>query len=186
MSSTAEVIRLQRSRLHISQGRLAELVGVSQRQIGRYESGEQSPSLTVSVRLAQALEVSLAELAGIPAPEIETPDVEGRQTEDDIVDVSITAGDAEWLAEFTRRLVRDRLAACGNIIAGVRSIYRWEGQVEDGSEALVVLHTRRSLVPAITERADTEHADKTPQVLAVPVVDAHPGYRQWVLDETRP
>ncbi|AHH16041.1 putative divalent ion tolerance protein [Nocardia nova SH22a] len=103
---------------------------------------------------------------------------------DEIVDVSITAGDVDWLAAFTRRLVEARLAACGNIIPSVRSIYRWDGAVHDDGEALVVLHTRKSLVPAIIERAAAEHPDDTPQVLAVPVVDAHPGYRQWVLDQT--
>jgi periplasmic divalent cation tolerance protein len=39
-------------------------------------------------------------------------------------------------------------------------------------------------VPAIIERANTDHPDTTPQVLAVPVLDAHPGYRQWVIDST--
>lgn len=104
--------------------------------------------------------------------------------DDAIVDVSVTAEDPEWLAEFSRGLVDDRLAACGNIFSGVRSIYRWEGKVEDGREALLVLHTRRSLVSAIIERADIEHPDETPQILAVPVVEAHPGYQRWVLDET--
>ncbi|AXK87548.1 divalent-cation tolerance protein CutA [Nocardia farcinica] len=103
---------------------------------------------------------------------------------EEIVDVSVTAESAEWLAEFTRGLVRDRLAACGNIVSGVRSIYRWEGALCDDTEALVVLHTRRSLVPAILDRARAEHPATTPQVLAVPVVEAHPGYRQWVLDST--
>lgn len=103
---------------------------------------------------------------------------------EEIVDVSITANDPEWLAEFTRSLITDRLAACGNIISGVRSIYRWNDAVHANGENLVILHTRRSLVSAIIERADAEHADETPQVLAVPVVQAHPGYRQWVLDST--
>ncbi|WP_327149216.1 helix-turn-helix domain-containing protein [Nocardia sp. NBC_01329] len=69
MSKTADVIRVRRSQLRLSQDRLAELVGVTQRQIGRYESGEQSPSLAVSVRLSNALQVSLAELAGAEASE---------------------------------------------------------------------------------------------------------------------
>lgn len=71
MSKTADVIRVRRSQLRLSQDRLAELVGVTQRQIGRYESGEQSPSLAVSVRLAEALRVSLAELAGAEASGID-------------------------------------------------------------------------------------------------------------------
>jgi periplasmic divalent cation tolerance protein len=102
-----------------------------------------------------------------------------------IADVSITAESADWLADFTRSLVGDRLAACGNIVPQIRSIYRWEGAVEDDTEALVVLHTRQSLVPAIIERADREHPYDTPQVLAVPIVDAHPAYREWVLASTR-
>jgi periplasmic divalent cation tolerance protein len=102
----------------------------------------------------------------------------------ELVDVTITASNVEWLAEFTRGLVRDRLAACGNIIPGIRSIYAWQGGIEDDTETLVVLHTRRSLVPAIIERAKAEHDYDTPQVIAVPVVEAHPGYAQWVLDST--
>lgn len=105
---------------------------------------------------------------------------------DEIVDVTITAGSADWLAEFVRGLVSDRLAACGNIATTpVRSIYRWEGDVEDDTEALVVLHTRRSLVPEIVERTNAEHPYDVPQVLAIPVVAANPAYHQWVLDETR-
>lgn len=103
---------------------------------------------------------------------------------DEITDVFISCDDAEWLAGFTRGLVGDGLAACGNIIDGVRSIYTWDGQVQDGSEALVILHTRAGLVDAIIERVDAEHPDDTPQVLAVPVDRAHPGYRRWLLDTT--
>jgi len=102
-----------------------------------------------------------------------------------IADVSITAESADWLADFTRSIVNDRLAACGNIIPSIRSIYRWEDAIEDDAEALVVLHTRQSLVPAIIERADREHPYDTPQVLAVPVIDANPTYRDWVLASTQ-
>jgi periplasmic divalent cation tolerance protein len=101
-----------------------------------------------------------------------------------IADVSITAESADWLADFTRSIVNDRLAACGNIVPAIRSIYRWEGAIEDENEALVVLHTRQSLVPAIIERANQEHPYDTPQVLAVPVTDANPAYRDWVLAST--
>jgi periplasmic divalent cation tolerance protein len=104
-----------------------------------------------------------------------------------ICDVSVTAADAGWLAEWVRGLVEDRLVACGNIELGtVRSIYRWEGAVEDEAEVRVTLHTRQALVPRIMERADADHPYDTPQVLAVPIVAAHPGYHRWVLDSTTP
>ncbi|MBF6212960.1 divalent-cation tolerance protein CutA [Nocardia puris] len=105
--------------------------------------------------------------------------------DDDIVDISLSADDPQWLAGFTRTLVEEGLVACGNIVPGVRSIYRWEGRLYDDEQAVVVLHTRASLVAEVIARADADHPDKTPQVLAVPVVGAHPGYRQWVLDSTK-
>jgi periplasmic divalent cation tolerance protein len=104
---------------------------------------------------------------------------------DEIADVSVTAASADWLADFARAVVTDRLAACGNIVPQIRSIYRSEGAIEDEGEALVVFHTRASLVPELIERVNQDHPYDTPQVLAVPVMNANPGYQQWVITETR-
>jgi periplasmic divalent cation tolerance protein len=101
-------------------------------------------------------------------------------TDEQICEVVITAADAEWLAAFTRRLVEDRLAACGHQSAAIRSIYRWEGAVHDEAEARVALHTRVSLVPQIVARADTDHPYDVPCVLALPVVAGNPAYLDWV------
>jgi len=103
---------------------------------------------------------------------------------EEICEVVITAPDADWLADFTRKLVQDRLAACGQNVAAIRSLYRWEGEIQDDAEARVALHTRRSLVPAIVERADRDHPYDVPCVIAVPVVDGNTAYVRWVLAET--
>jgi len=101
-----------------------------------------------------------------------------------VCEVVITAADAEWLAGFTRRLVEDRLAACGHQTPAVRSIYRWEGAVHDEQEARVALHTRVTLVDQIVARADAEHPYDVPCVLAVPVLGGNPAYLDWVLAMT--
>jgi periplasmic divalent cation tolerance protein len=106
------------------------------------------------------------------------------RVDDDICELVITGPNADWLAEFTRQLVDDRLAACGQLIPGIRSIYWWQGSVQDDPEARVALHTRRSLVPAILERAERDHPYDVPCVIALPVTAASPGYARWVLDET--
>ncbi|HEX8627796.1 MAG TPA: divalent-cation tolerance protein CutA [Catenuloplanes sp.] len=105
---------------------------------------------------------------------------------DDICEVVVTAPDPEWLAGFTRGLVAARLAACGHTISQIRSIYRWQGSVEDEAEARVALHTRVSLVPRIVEYADQHHPYDVPCVIALPVVGGNPGYVQWVLESTDP
>ena len=104
---------------------------------------------------------------------------------DEICEVIITAPDADWLAQFTRQLVVQRLAACGHNIAAIRSIYRWEGEIYDLSEARVALHTRRSLVPEIVEQTNRNHPYKVPCVIATQVVDGNPSYIRWVNDETK-
>ncbi len=103
-----------------------------------------------------------------------------------IVEVVITAADPEWLAAFTRRLVSDRLAACGQQVAAIRSIYRWDGAVQDDPEARVALHTRFELVDQIVQRANAEHPYDVPCVLALPVLAGNPAYLDWVRAETRP
>jgi periplasmic divalent cation tolerance protein len=103
---------------------------------------------------------------------------------DEVCEVVITADDSDWLVSFTRRLVDDRLAACGHTITAIRSIYRWQGEVHDEPEARVALHTRISLVPRIAERTNQEHSYDVPCVMALPVQGGNPDYIRWVLDQT--
>ncbi|QXQ12706.1 divalent-cation tolerance protein CutA [Skermania piniformis] len=119
--------------------------------------------------------------SGVGASHIEEFD-----TQESVVEVNITGDDAAWLAEFATSLVNDRLAACANLISQVRSVYRWQGRIEDSSEALAVLHTRRSLVDRIVERADSDHPYDVPQVVVKPIVTGHAAYLEWVRAETAP
>jgi periplasmic divalent cation tolerance protein len=100
-------------------------------------------------------------------------------------EVVVTAADAEWLAGFTRTLVEERLAACGQITPEVRSIYRWQGAVQEETEARVALHTRLGLVPAIVARTGELHPYEVPCVLALPLAGGSPGYLRWVAEQTR-
>ena len=103
---------------------------------------------------------------------------------DEFCEVVITAADAGWLAGFTRTLVEERLAACGQLIEPIRSIYRWDGAVHDEAEARVAVHTRRALVDAIVARADELHPYDVPCVLAVPLTGGNPAYLAWLAAET--
>ena len=105
--------------------------------------------------------------------------------DEEYCEVVITAGDADWLAGFTRTLVTERLAACGHTVTAIRAIYRWEGAVHDEPEARVALHTRRSLVPAIVARTAELHSYDVPCVIALPLVAGNPAYLDWIAAETR-
>jgi periplasmic divalent cation tolerance protein len=101
------------------------------------------------------------------------------------VEVVITAENADWLAEFTRSIVADRLAACGHNISPIRAIYRWEGKLHDEPQARVGLHTRASLVPQIVARTDRDHADDVPCVISMPIGSGNPNYLRWIYEETQ-
>ncbi len=94
--------------------------------------------------------------------------------------VLVTAPSAEKAAEIARVLVEERLCACGNVVPGLRSIYRWEGKVHDDAEALLVLKTERRLVPALKERLPGIHPYEVPELLVLPVEDGLAPYLAWV------
>ena len=103
----------------------------------------------------------------------------------DVRVVLMTVPDADTGRSITRALVEDRLAACGNVLEGLTSVFRWNGQVQAEAEALVILKTSSERVAAMMERARGLHPYDVPELLALPVMDAHAPYVRWVLDETR-
>ena len=98
--------------------------------------------------------------------------------------VLVTTPTPERAAELARALVEERLAACGNVVPGLRSIYRWEGKLEDEAEALLVLKTTQARFEALKARVLALHPYAVPEVLALPVVAGSAPYLAWIAAET--
>lgn len=98
--------------------------------------------------------------------------------------VLVTMPTAERAAELARALVEERLAACGNVVPGLRSIYRWEGRVVDEPEVLLVLKTTAARFEALRDRVLALHPYQVPEVLALPVDAGSAAYLAWVGAET--
>ena len=98
--------------------------------------------------------------------------------------VLVTAGTPENAAAIARTLVEERLAACGNIIERVRSIYRWQGKIEDQPEALLLLKTRSELFEALRQRVVELHPYEVPEIIALPLAAGHRPYLDWIDDCT--
>jgi periplasmic divalent cation tolerance protein len=99
--------------------------------------------------------------------------------------VLVTCPTAERAAEIARAVVEERLAACGNVVPGLRSIYRWEGKVQDDAEALLVLKTTRERFEALRERVLALHPYQVPEVIALPIEAGSAPYLAWIAEETR-
>ena len=105
---------------------------------------------------------------------------------DDAIVVFTTCGSAEEAERVARALVDRRVAACANILPGVRSIYRWKGSIEDASEWMVLIKTRRKLFDDLVRELRAVHSYEVPEVIAVPVVAGASDYPSWVAAETSP
>ena len=81
-----------------------------------------------------------------------------------------------------RTLVEEKLAACGNIVPGVESIYRWEGKVETSAEVLVIFKTTAGCYAALEARVRALHPYEVPEVLALRVANGLPAYLRWVVE----
>jgi periplasmic divalent cation tolerance protein len=104
----------------------------------------------------------------------------------DVLVVLVTAPDAKTGGDLARALVGERLAACANLVSGVRSIYRWEGEVQDDAEVLLVVKTAASRLEALVERVNALHPYDLPEVLALPAGGGSAGYLEWVVEESGP
>ena len=83
-------------------------------------------------------------------------------------------------------VVTERLAACANIIPGMKSLYRWQGKIEQRDEVVLVLKTQDKLFQAVEARVKTLHSDETPCIVALPLTAGNADFIQWIQTETSP
>lgn len=97
-----------------------------------------------------------------------------------------TAPDEAVALRIARALVEERLAACANLVPGVRSIYRFRGVVEDEREVLLVIKTCADRIEALAERLRALHPYEVPELVVMPTAGGLAPYLDWVRVETRP
>ena len=96
----------------------------------------------------------------------------------------VTSPGEETSIAIASALVEDGIAACVNIVPGIRSVYRWEGKVQDDKEELLVIKTRRDLFDALATRVKELHPYDVPEVIAMPIIDGSKTYLDWLADST--
>ncbi|WP_175282696.1 divalent-cation tolerance protein CutA [Klebsiella pneumoniae] len=97
-----------------------------------------------------------------------------------------TCPDADSAERIATALVAERLAACVNLLPGLRSVYRWQRKVEAAAEVLLLVKTSAEAYPALQERLRQLHPYELPELLAVEAASGLPEYLQWLAAESRP
>ena len=93
-----------------------------------------------------------------------------------------TTPNLETAERIARRLVDDRLAACVQIVDRIRSIYRWQGKVQEEPEALLVVKTAEALIPRIEALLREIHPYEVPELAAVPIASGSAAYLKWLAE----
>ena len=99
--------------------------------------------------------------------------------------VLVTAASERQAVRIGRALVGAELAACVNIVGGIRSIYRWEGKVAVDREVLLIMKSRADLFGRLAEEVKRLHSYQLPEVIAFPIVHGAHDYLAWILKSTR-
>lgn len=100
--------------------------------------------------------------------------------------ILVTAPDRPVALALARTVVNERLAACVNLLPGVRSIYRWEGGVEESEEVLLLLKTRDDRVDTLRRRVVSLHPYDVPEFVVLPIEGGLDRYLDWIRTESSP
>ena len=102
----------------------------------------------------------------------------------DVVTVFVTAPDKEMAIGLARRVIEERIAACGNVIPHVTSVYEWREKIEEDEEVLLILKTSGSRVASLITRLAELHSYEIPEILVLPVEGGSEAYLTWVSECT--
>jgi periplasmic divalent cation tolerance protein len=98
----------------------------------------------------------------------------------DKIVVLCTCASPEDGERLARALLAGRLAACVNVVPGMRSFYHWKGEIEASGECLLLIKSSRDLFPALSAAIEKTHPYEVPEVIAMPVVSGSENYLNWL------
>jgi len=107
---------------------------------------------------------------------------EGQQQQQQVLLVYVTFPDAGVAEAVVRQAVEQRFAACGNVVSGLRSIYRWRGAVQTAEEVLVLFKTTAANWSGLQQCILSSHPYEVPEIVATPIHQGNAPYLDWVRD----
>lgn len=100
--------------------------------------------------------------------------------------VLVTTPSAEVAEKISYALLNEELAACANIVPSINSIYKWDGEIKNDTEVLIIIKTRSDLFDdTFIDTVKQEHPYDVPEIIALPIVHGSQDYLDWIADVTK-
>ena len=98
--------------------------------------------------------------------------------------VEVTTSGEKESKRIGKKVVEERLAACANVIPNIASFYWWKGVLEEGSESILLLKTKKSNLETLIKRIKELHSYENPAIIALPIEKGSKLYLEWIKEET--
>jgi periplasmic divalent cation tolerance protein len=99
--------------------------------------------------------------------------------------IFITTANEKEAERIAGELVKSKLAACVNVIENIRSLFWWQGKVDSAKELLLIVKTKKTLIPKLIEKVKSLHSYEVPEIIALPVIGGYKKYLEWINESTR-
>ena len=102
----------------------------------------------------------------------------------DFIVVFVTASSEEEGQKISHNLLQNKLVACANIVSGIKSMFWWQGKIDQSKEVLLILKTQKKLFSKVAKKVKSLHSYEVPEIIALPIVDGDEAYLKWLASET--
>ena len=103
----------------------------------------------------------------------------------EFIAILVTCGSEEEALKIANALVEEHLAACVNLVAPIRSIYRWEGKIWDEKEWILIIKTQKERVEELEKKVKSLHSYSVPEIISLPVTEGSSAYLNWIKENTK-
>ena len=99
--------------------------------------------------------------------------------------IYMTAGNKAEAQKIAKSLVEHRLAACVNILENMQSVYRWENDIQEDTEVVLIAKTTEGLVSELIEKVKSLHSYDCPCIVSLPILEGYPPFLNWIKEEVK-